>query len=257
MNNNKDFFTKDEDEKILFARLSDKVGSAVKTCRPTFSYFLDPYTAHKAADFFRSRDIVTFAYGGYEDAERRIVGFFPEYCPVDKEEFPLKAIEVSYNGKFSRPLTHREYLGSVMGLGINREMVGDICLKEEGAVVFVCERVADYILTGLERVSRTAVKTKELKEYTLAPKTKKEKRLTIASLRVDRLLSAAFNISGSKSSEAVKSGKVFINWKEENSPSKLLKEGDIITLRGSGRVKIDSVEGVTKKDRIAINIIIY
>ncbi len=248
----------DEEEKLLISKAVDRANTAIKTFTPEFTVFMDTYKAHSIHSLFKHEgDVQAVIYGGYEDSERLKIGFFPEYTEPDTSLFPISPVEISYNSGFSGMLTHREYLGSVLGLGITREKIGDILPEEGRAVLFADSDIAEYIAANLERVGRTKVRAKLVSDIEIKPKEAVEKRLTVPSLRLDALLSSAFNISRGKAAELIKGEKAFINWKQISSVSRTINEGDIVTLRGYGRVKLTQVVGTTKKDRILLRLIIY
>jgi RNA-binding protein YlmH len=251
----------DSDEKIFFAKSLDRAAVAEKTYSPAFSDFIDPYKAHKLASAFKGDTTKAVCYGGYDESERMLVGFFPEYSIQDGEDcyklFPISAIEIAYNAKYSRTLTHRDFLGSVLGLGITREKIGDIIPEEDRAVMYVIDDIAGFICVNLERVGHTSVQCRVLDDYTPKAAETTEKKFTVPSLRLDAVLSDAFNISRAKASALIKGEKAFLNWHCEVNTSKPVSEGDVITLRGMGRVKIKEVMGTTKKDRILINTVVY
>ncbi len=248
----------DDEERLLISKAADRAEKAIKTFTPEFTVFMDPYKAHAIYDLFRyEKDISMMLYGGCNDAERLKIGFFPEYTQPDVGLFPISAVGISYNSSFSRELTHRDFLGSVLGLGITREKIGDIMPEKGGAVMFADSDIAEYIAANLERVGRTKVRAEILEGFEPKPIPEREKKLTAASLRLDAVLSAAFNISRSRTSELIKGEKAFINWKKETSVSHTVSEGDVITLRGHGRIRLDEVVKTTKKDRILLRLIIY
>ena len=248
---------KDEDEKLAAAKAIDKLEIARKTFSPEFTIFMDPYKAYSIKDMLLNNDCYVMVYGGYDESERLKLGFFPEFTEPDKSAFPISCVEISYNPHYSRTLSHRDFLGSILGLGITRDKTGDIVIEEDRAVVFTDSDIADYVVVNLEKVARTKVKTRLISNYTPKIKEALEKRLTVASMRIDAVLSGALNISRGRASELIKGEKAFVNWKKENSVSRIVKEDDVITLRGMGRVKINEVVGTTKKDRVLINISVY
>ncbi len=248
----------DEEEKFALAKAVDRANIAIKSFRAEFSPFMDPYKAYKFKALLSSeRDIKISLFGGYDMAERLKLGFFPEYEEIDESAFPITAIEIKYNSQFSSNITHRDFLGSILGLGITREKLGDIILEDSKAVAFADSDIADYICINLEKVKRTKVRCQILENYKPKEAEITEKRFTVASLRLDAVLSNAFNLSRGKTSDLIKGEKAYLNWKNETSLSKTVAENDIITLRGYGRIKILEVIGTTKKDRILINIGIY
>ncbi len=257
--NRKDFLASfgDGEERLSAAKVYDRMELAKKTFSPAFTAFMDPYTAHGIKDKLLRSDCNILIYGGYEESERVMLGFFPEFSDEDYSLFPITPVEMSYNTKYSRTLTHRDFLGSVLGLGITREKTGDIMLEEGRAVIYVDSDVADYIVVNLERVGHTKVNVKILSSFSPKPSEAAEKKITLSSLRLDALLGGAFNISRGRASELIKGEKVYINWKKTVSPSHGVEEGDVVTLRGAGRVKINEVMGITKKERVLINVSVY
>ena len=247
----------DSDERLAVAKAIDRLEIAKKTYTPEFTIFMDPYKAYSIKDMLLGNECNIFIYGGYEDSERVKVGFFPEFTEADTNVFPIKAVEISYNSQFSRVLSHRDFLGSILGLGITREKTGDIIIEDDRAVAFVDEDIAEYIVVNLERVGHTKVRVKLLEHFKPAKKEAQEKKLTIASLRIDALLSGSLNISRSKAADLIKGEKAFVNWKKVTSVSHIVNENDVVTLRGVGRVRINEIMGTTKKDRILINVSVF
>ena len=247
----------DEADRPAAAKAMDRLELAVKTYTPQFTDFMDPYKAHSIKDMLSGGDCEIIVYGGYADSERVKIGFFPEFTVPDEKDFEIVPVEISYKRQFSRELTHRDFLGSILGLGITREKTGDIIVEESRAIAFTDIDIADYIVINLERVGHTKVNVKITENF--VPKTREaaEKRFTVPSLRLDAVLGGALNISRGRTAEYIKGEKVFINWKKEISVSHTVKEGDMITLRGMGRVKINEIIGNTKKDRILLSVLVY
>nr|WP_317356866.1 YlmH/Sll1252 family protein [uncultured Tyzzerella sp.] len=247
-----------KDDKILFSKIIDQLNFCIKNYEPTFTEFL-PMLKYLEINSLLSKQHIDqniFCFGGFENAERVIIGFFPEYIEPEEKSFPISILEVTYNEKYSRELTHRDFLGSLLGLGIDRGKVGDIIIEDNKALCFLNNDIIDYININLEKVGRTKIKTKilSLNDYTI-PKPKLEtKNIIVSSLRLDAVLAGAFNISRGKVSEYIKGEKAFINFVIETNGAKNVKTTDIITLRGLGRIKILDIVGKTKKDRIVLNI---
>lgn len=246
-----------EEERLAAAKAIDKLSVAIKTFTPEFTMFMDPYKAYSLRDMLLNNDCDILVYGGYEESERVKIGFFPEFSEPLKADFPITTVEISYNAQYSRALSHRDFLGSMLGLGITREKTGDIIIEKGRAIAFVDSDIADYIVVNLEKVGHTKVRVKIIENFMPKEKETLEKKITVASLRLDAVLGGALNISRGKASDLIKGEKAFINWKKTISVSHTVAEGDIITLRGVGRVKINEVMGTTKKDRILINISVF
>jgi len=245
---------KSPDDKLLFAKVIDKYISTQKKQVPTHTDFIDPV---RCAAFIQTLerlrlDASIVSYGGYENAERKIITFFPEQ---GKESPPLfiVPIAITYNEKFSKAPTHRDYLGAVLGLGLDRGKIGDIRLADTGAVLYVLEEVSHFIAENLNQVGRVTVKTKAHQELDKLENTGRIKRITVPSMRLDAVLSSALNLSRGKAATLIESEKVFVNWKQAKK-THTIAVGDAITVRGMGRFSIDSLGGNTKKDRIVLEI---
>ena len=248
---------KEAEDKLQFAKILDKLISAQKKDQPTFTDFLDPA---RCAAFMtvlaKNAEILPVANGGHENAERKMIGFFPMYDPP--QEFPITPIAITYNEKFSKPPTHRDYLGTTIGLGLDRGKIGDIVLSggyapKQGAVLYVSNEVAPFICENLIQVGRASVKVTPNQIISGTEPTGTQRRITVPSMRLDAVLGAAFNISRGKASALIESEKVFVNWKPTKK-THTITPGDAITVRGHGRVLIDSIEGSTKKDRIVLKV---
>ncbi len=198
--------------------------------------------------------------GGYEGAERRIAVFGPgEDSGYTEAEGYIACLHASpVSERFAQKLTHRDFLGSLTGLGITRDVLGDIVLHEGGAYIFCLETMAGFICDNLTSVNRTNVRCTVCEGLPEDAKAKPEpKAVNVASVRLDSLISAVFGISRNLSREAVEQGKVFINGKLTESASFQPKEGDIVSLRGKGRFTYEGVISKTKKDRLRVSVGVY
>ncbi len=217
--------------------------------------FLDPRQLELAEAVLRKRKALSYiVYGGYPEAERNVIHVFPaqHQGPLP----PVTAVMVEWPGD-RETFGHRDLLGAVLGLGLKRDQVGDIIMIEEGrAVVMVMQSKADYICSNLSQVGRVPVNctVTEAAQLDLAGKNGKEVKGTVASLRVDSLLSLGFGLSRSKVVRLIKGGLVVVNWRPITSPSLQVEEGDQISLRGRGRLLLDTVEGETRKGRIRLKL---
>lgn len=245
------------DEKLTFSKAFDRAYYCIKNYEPAFTDFLDPYKIASILSLIGNKyDFNIRVFGGTDGCERQKIGFFPEFISEDDYVFPISAIEITYNIKFSRSLTHRDFLGSLIGLGIVREKIGDIITDDEKVFVFVDEDIAEFININLEKVGRTKVNTRiiPVDSIMINDNLAEIRNIVVVSLRIDAVLSKVFNMPRGKVSELIKSEKAFLNWNLCDSVSKTVSEGDIITLRGFGRVKIIELIGKTKKDRFIISL---
>lgn len=189
-------------------------------------------------------------WGGYEEAERIVVCFDP-YGTVSKEEFEVVCLEIQpLNKKFYSDVTHRDYLGAILNLGIDRCKVGDIIIKDKIAYVFVKKVISIYIMDHLNKVRHTnvAVRILEQSDFTYQP-TFQEIGGSISSNRLDSLIALAFQTSRSSITGLIAGGKVFVNSKLVETNSYIVKEGDIVSVRGYGKFQYEGIKGTTRKGR--------
>ena len=197
-------------------------------------------------------------YGGYESSERQMVSFLPDALYYEYT-YPVKVIEITpANTKFAEDLTHRDYLGSLMNLGVERCKMGDILLQENKTILFVREEISSYIAENLTRIRHTTVNTKILDTADISYEPRfQEIKGNVASIRLDTVLSVAFPMSRSKMCAFIENGKVFVNGKLITSNGYHLKENDIISIRGLGRIKFIEILSETRKGRYMISIYKY
>lgn len=243
---------KDAEDKLLFAKALDRLNAAFKRNQPMFSDFLDPMRCEMFLQLLtkKRREMTIKAYGGFEGAERKKLVFFADESTEDKA-FPITPIALTYNSRFSKPPTHRDYLGATLGLGLERGKIGDILLCEDGATMYVSSDVSEFICENLQQAGRTAIKAKPGETLPSAQTLGTEKRVTVPSLRVDAVISSAFNLSRREAAALIESEKVFVNWKPTKK-TQTVSPGDTITIRGHGRATIDELGGNTRKDRIVL-----
>ncbi|MCX8129972.1 MAG: YlmH/Sll1252 family protein [Clostridia bacterium] len=247
--------TKIED-KLLISKLLDKAEKAEYINNSVFSHFLDPYQRSVIEKALAGTKNLNYAFsGGYNGAERVIIIFGPNFIFQDDDiidELPLKVIRVEVLSRES--LTHRDYLGAFMSLGIKREKIGDILVGEETCDIIVLSDIAEYIAFNLDRIGKAKImiSVKEVDSINTPDSKTKEIKASVASLRLDCVASAGFGISRSKILELIKADRVNLNWDTANTPTKQVKEGDTISIRGKGRLVMESVGSITRKDRIRI-----
>lgn len=248
------------DERLLFAKVLDQAAFSLKRHSPAFTDFLDMAKSGKFLELLSyERDLQVMAFGGTEDTERRMLGFAPDYMEFGKEDFPICALRIQKNRKFGQAdLSHRDYLGSILGLGIDRGKIGDIFVGEEETICFVERDIAPYITANLQKVSRTPVEVEETEIEAVSVEKEMELRhLSVASVRLDAVAGAALHLSRGKIQDYISAEKANVNWSVTTNPSCMLKEGDMVSVRGFGRFRVLSIGGRTKKDRIVVEVGIY
>lgn len=222
----------------------------------TYSDFLNLY---EQTTLFETIKYGYSLQGGYPDAERKIACFGDEKDICYPPQPPITIICIEpLSAKFSDDLTHRDFLGSLIGLGIKRETLGDIIIKDNVGYLFCLDSISKFIIDNLTKVKHTSVYCSvctELPENIFPEPT--EKTIIVASLRLDSIVSAVYNISRSKSSALIDGEKVFVNGKLTVSPSKNIEINDIISVRGCGRFRCTEILGDTRKGRTRISCEVY
>ena len=194
-------------------------------------------------------------YGGYGLSERQMAAFLPDALYYDYQ-YPIQIIEISpVNRKFAEELSHRDYLGAVMNLGIERCKLGDILIEDGKAILFAKEELAGYIMEHLTRIRHTTVKTSILSAFEDSYEPRYEElKGTVASVRLDTVLSLAYPLSRSKITGLIEGARVFVNGKLVTSNGYRLKEGDILSVRKMGRIGYNGILYETKKGRYMVSI---
>ena len=235
---------------LFKARLKDTADICAKTSKPKFLGFLSAAEAVLARQILKNIVCRTAFFGGYDTAERVMLGCFPDW--MAENSFPISALTFKF--RESDVLSHRDFLGSLMALGIKRETVGDILTEQGRAVVFVTDEICDYIKNQVTKIGHTGVAVTD--GYTL-PLPKGDELIeftdTAASDRIDCVISALCGFSRTKALEAIAYGIVSVNSVPVTKPTKSVAEGDIISVRGKGRFLLGSLNNRTKKNRIIIN----
>ncbi len=245
--------TKNED-RLLASKILDKAMTSFKSRAPVYTDFLDPHQAKIVEALLSDSDEVNYMFdGGYPGAERVVAVFRPNFIS-DDETFvsPFKYVTLIPGGRDA--LTHRDYLGAVLGLGIRRDKIGDILVKDESCEIVVLGDISEYLKYNLSKVGNINVEIRIDENLKTGPSEVKVKEIkaTVASLRLDSVASSGFGVSRSKMADYIKAERVSLNWEITNSITKLVKEGDTISIRGKGRVLVESVGGVTKKGRTCL-----
>lgn len=240
----------------VVARIIDQAEQAIKTWEVISTDFLSPPELNEVQQGFnRLTEVHLSAWGGYSQAERQRLAIARSELPLDSSQVDLAAVEIAGNFLFD-PASHRDFLGALLGTGIVREKVGDlIVLGERGAQALVVPDLVEFLELNLTQVRSVPVKTQRiaLTELKLREPKKKEMTTVEASMRLDAIASAGFSISRSKMVDLISAGDVRVNWKEITSSSHALKSGDLVAIRGKGRLEVGEV-AVTKKDRYRVQL---
>ncbi|MDO5028256.1 MAG: YlmH/Sll1252 family protein [Bacillota bacterium] len=244
----------DEKEKKAMKRVLDLVEITINRHSITYTDFLEPNLVEAAKSILNRFDQISYSIdGGFENAERNIISIYSWYYFYEEKDLPLKALELKGN---IENLDHRDVLGSLLGLGIVREKIGDIGFFPDSIKLVVSTDISTFILYNLNKVKHENIKVQEipladLGEIQVAGI---DKDLIVSSLRLDQLVAEAYNLSRSQAQKLVASGLVKVNFSTEEKGHKNLEEGDLVSVRKKGRFKIKKINGLTKKGRIKTTI---
>ena len=243
--------------KLLLSRAEDTLRLAEKHYSVKTLGFLTP--AERVLlqkHLFSGSDMRVFYDGGFMDAERTLLVCAPDAIEPQPKEY-LAVLECT--GRDLEGLSHRDYLGSLMGLGIVRESIGDILVLPEKAFIIIKPEQTEYIMQNLNKIGRHGIKLREcgLEEMELPDKETKEIHTTVSALRLDSVIASAIGVSRAKAAELIRGGTVTVNWEMAEELSKTLKEGDVFSVRGHGRFCLSHVGGTTRKGRQSIVISRY
>lgn len=237
----------------LAARILDVAEAALRSRRFQVTEFLDPHGYSVAETVAAYEDAVKVSsHGGYNTAERVKAAFT---CADFRGEpaAGIEAVAVEWDVRYYQ-LSHRDVLGGLMALGIKRGMLGDILMVPGGCQILVDSSLTPFLLGELQRIGAANVKLRliELSELQPRPEKIKEIRSTVASLRLDSIAAAGFGMSRTHAADEIEAEKVKINWKDAKNSAQMVKSGDVISLRGRGRVEVVEITGQTKKGRTGV-----
>ena len=237
--------------KYINEKVSDKVEQYYKFAKVVATNFLDPSELVQVTGELKY--VEHFIWGGFEGAERKIILIGvenKEELNEDVSEFITVVRVENTNGI----LTHRAILGSILGLGIKREMLGDIIVQNNLCDIIISKTIAEYVLNNLKAIGRDKITIREISfgELIIPEDLSKEVKTTVSSLRIDSVISAGYGISREKSAALVKSELVKLNHVVIKSAVKSVHEGDLISVRGKGRLEVREIGGVSKSGRIKI-----
>ena len=254
-----DKFARDGDHRLLLARVLDQQQRAEQRGVPTHTGFLSPAEQAQSADLLMAaapRQGVLF--GGYPEAERKLWAFLPDWLEEETwregEDCPVCALQVKVHD--SANLTHRDYLGSLMGLGLTREKIGDILLTGEGAQVLVLRETLPILLSQWEKAGRYPARLEEIPLSDLTPSQGEVKKIraTVATQRLDAVLAAGFSIPRSRAADLIRGGRVMVNHRPCEKADKTVEAGDVLTCRGLGKCVLTQVGGTSRRGRTILEL---
>lgn len=237
-------------DKLILSNIFDKINLADKIGKPVYTNeFYTPDICNGVANLSNLLCIEVGSYGVFENSERNMLVFSKEKV----NNFPVALIKIENNSKFNN-LDHRDYMGAIMSIGINRSKFGDLIVEDNSCFVAVCEDISSYIINNLHSIGKCSctISQLELKNANI-PKIKFEEFSIIAtSLRLDCLISSICNVSRSKAVDLIKRGSVLIDYVPDKEKDYTVMLGSTITIRGNGKYKVCCEVGVTAKNRIKV-----
>ncbi len=241
------------DAKRFTAQINEMAERSLRDGQPIWTDFLDPGEREEAQAVLNWATGIRFnSYGGYQTAERRRLVIYPDYYIAQTITPQLSFIAIETAG-FAQ-LNHRDYLGALMGLGIKRQKIGDVIVSDTGCQVVTTPELIDFLRLNLNKVSNQKAFVSEIDPEQLNPPNLREKtiRSTVASLRLDAIAALGFGDSRTKMAREIKGRQVKVNWKETDDPDCQLSPGDVISIRGRGRVIFREITGTSKKGRLGV-----
>lgn len=224
---------------------------------PKLTDFLDPRQRFIVESIIKqSDDLNIFSEGVFENAERMRMLIAPSYLAPTEEDFQIVVYTINYPSKFVQ-LRHPDVLGALLSIGLDRSKFGDIRLNEQTVQFALTNEIADYVRANLTGIGKVKVHVEEVAETTPYLQNDEqwiESSFTVSSMRLDVVLATVANMSRQKAQSLINAGKVKVNWTVKEAVAFELQEGDIISARGFGRVKVIMTEGRTKKDKIRLQV---
>lgn len=242
------------EDRLLLAKLWDKITAGMRKNIPANTCFLSPRELEMARYLFGDVPGL-YAFGGYADAERKMLIYLPEYLEEDAlydSDSPCVCLRAGFYQADSP--SHRDFLGALMGAGIGRETVGDICVGKSQCDFFVTAEMAPHLLQSFTSAGRAKLHLSQISlAQTQIPEPEvREIKDTLASLRLDSVISSGFRIGRSLASQYISAGKASIDGLPCEKPDKPVAEGSRISVRGLGKIRLVQINGKTKKDRISV-----
>ncbi|MDO5714336.1 MAG: YlmH/Sll1252 family protein [Tissierellia bacterium] len=241
----------DPDIEFLLRRIYDLIEITLKNKISTTTEFLNPYEVKVSSDLVQNfPELNTNISGGYPEAERKIIRIFPEF----RQEKAVEDLVFFRIPNREKDIKHSDVLGSLLGLGIERKKIGDILIDDDWIQWIVKEEISSFIEFHLSKINRYKVKPEriEVNQLKIPKPLFKSKITTVSSLRLDSVISGAFNLSRGNAQTLIKAELVHVDFRKEMKPSFFLSEGMLISVRGKGRVYFNEILGKTKKGKVRI-----
>lgn len=247
----------DYDSKLIINQIKELAERSLRDGEPKWTGFLEPPVLEQLQAVLSWVNGVRFrAYGGYKNAEHKRLVIYPDYYLEETIQPALAYLAIVPEDPDIR-LTHRDYLGAITGLGIKREKIGDLLVTNSACQLILVPELSSFVISELKKVNTSAVTITEIDSEQLNAPDLREKviKTTVASLRLDSIAAAGFGESRAKMAREIKALRLKVNWKAVDAPDYALNPGDVISIRGRGRVIFREMTGRSKKGRIGVLLI--
>lgn len=253
---------REKDDKILLAQILDKIEMVEKKNKIEYTDFLDLAQIELVQKFINKIKVDNYiSYGGFEQAERKMFVFYPEKFNSTVVEKNLanivQIIRIELPDDLKGKYTHRDYLGAVIKLGIERKKVGDIIVDNNGADIIIDKDISKFLLENLgslTRFSKSEITVQNIEELRQVEIRKEELEIIVSSLRLDNVISELARCSRNKALDIINTERVFVNFECETKKTKQIKPGDMVTIRGKGRFFVKEIAGQTRSGRTVIKV---
>ncbi len=246
----------DQEAKERVVRSLGKVEGVLKSHDIRWTEFLTPYEQQQVIGVINSFQELSYrSEGGYQGAERQVITIFHDYLPRETVPSSVALVKIENKNRF-KTLSHRDYLGSVLNLGLKREKIGDILVHPQYCHMIVDREIRDYIRFQLEKVGNAPVEVQpdDLKNLDIPEEAVKEIRGSVSSLRLDAVLGLGCKLSRKDAQSLIKKGDVKVNFQVALKVGQELNEGDRISAKGFGRINICTLGEKTKSGRMKIKL---
>lgn len=241
-----------EGEELILSRLADLKARCEERGRPCFLGFLDDFQRKVCQDNLKKSPLFHRFFGGYEDAERLFLGISPWEEDLADDKFPIACVEVTFRPQDD--LGHRDLLGSVMGLSLKREAVGDILVEEGLARIYLSSTVKEAVLSQLTKVGRAGVSCREVPLGGTGTRRYEELTGSVSSLRLDCLAALAGKLSRSDAARLISGGLAAVDGRTVTDPARVIKPGEKLSIRGTGKFLFDGELGTSKKGKLRVQL---
>jgi len=253
---------RDKDDKILLAQILDKIEMVEKKNKIEHTDFLDLAKIELVQKFINKIKLENYmTYGGFEQAERKIFVFYSDKFNSTVVERNLSSIveiiRIELPDDLKGKYTHRDYLGAVIKLGVERKKIGDIIVDNDGADIIVDKDMAKFLsenLGGLTRFSKSTITVQNIEELRPVEIKKEELEIIVSSMRLDNVISELARCSRNKALDIINQERVFVNFECETKKTKQIKTGDMVTIRGKGRFFVKELAGQTRSGRAVVKV---